>query len=231
MDNLYISHVYKDETRKSWAEGVSHCVGLKAFAKHFEADLHQREEEFTAAGSEPGTQKKAQHKSFYAIEVKLAEIRLRAMFAAFNEPSRSLIDFGEDVEETFYKDIKPEEEGTEAQSAWFNLDDFVETDWRPPGIEPAFYSMQVASCPRFTYFKRAGENRGRSEGEGLNGHSGKSRFGNEDTHVCLIGRETCEPNTSYLFFLPHYTHVWFSQLSIRLSPNLSNRGYRNSCGN
>ena len=200
--------MYKDETRKSWAEGVTHCVGLKAFARHFEADLHQREEEVTVAGSEPGSHKKVQHKRFYAVEVKLVEIRLRAMLAAFNEPSKSLIDFGEQLEEGPYKDLKSEEEESETQSSWFDLEDFVETDWRPPEGNPAVHSMQVASCPRFNYFKRAGGKRSLSAEEHTHSHGHshgeKSRFGYEDTHVCLMGRDSCESVPLYRFTLNSY---------------------------
>ena len=197
--------------------------------RHFEADMHQREQEVTVVGKEPGSFKRVRHKRFNAIEVKLVDLRLRAILAVFNEPSKRLIGFGEVPEDDRYKDVKVDEGESEARATWFDFDDFVETDWTPPEPDPAMHITQIASCPRFTYFKRMSNHQAHpSDEHGLGSKKEESRFGNEDTHVCLMGKEPCE------YFLP-FPIILRSDLTspyqpcIEISWLLLNSGFRSSC--
>ncbi|KAH8113231.1 golgi-body localization protein domain-containing protein [Phellopilus nigrolimitatus] len=183
---LFISHIYLDDSRETWTDGITNCVGIKALVDRFEADMHQREQEAIVPGVVPNTTKKIRHKPFYAAEVKLVGLELRALLATFADSMKRLIDMEDPRRESRYKDVKSDE-NDEMSSHWFDMDDFVETDWKPTEDRPSLHVLPVASCPRFTYFKRSGGNIHLAHlGDP---HLESSRFGNEDTHECLIGKE------------------------------------------
>jgi hypothetical protein len=180
-----------DESRKSWNDGVSHCVGVKALVQHFEADLHQREQEAIVVGQLLDAPKRIRHKPFYAVEVKLVDLRLRTILATFSEPTKSLIDLGEAPLQDRFENVKPDDRDLRASLSWYDFNDFVETDWKPTEDKPKFCTIEVAACPRFSYFRRTSGHEYKN-GEGLRqSKDEKSRFGNEDTHVCIMGKEPC----------------------------------------
>ncbi|KAL5488078.1 FMP27 [Sanghuangporus weigelae] len=183
VQRLFISHLYMDDTRESWSEGITHCVGIKALVKSFEADMHQREQEAIVPGVVPNRPKKIRHKPFYAAEVKLTDLQLCAILATFTDPSKRLLDLQGVPKESKYKDVRPDDANDRLRDFWFDMDDFVEIDWEPMEDDPPAYIFPVASCPRFTYFKRTSKQPHRSS------TVESSRFGNEDSHVCLMGKE------------------------------------------
>ncbi|EJD01130.1 uncharacterized protein FOMMEDRAFT_125792 [Fomitiporia mediterranea MF3/22] len=185
IQRLFISHIYMDDSRESWSEGVTHCVGVKALVNSFEADMHQREQEATVTGIVLNTTKKIRHKPFYAAEVKLIDAQMRAILATFVDPSKRLVDDQDALGESKYRDVRSDESVSKLRGFWFDLDDFVETDWKPTEENPRCHMIPIASCPRFTYFKRASRPHHDSHQRTLE----SSRFGNEDTHVCLMGKE------------------------------------------
>lgn len=189
VSQLFISHVYMDESRECWTNGATKFVGIKALVDTFEADMHQREQEAIVPGILPGTTKKIRHKPFYAAEVKLAGLQLRGISAMFSEPLRRLIDVGESRNDL--KDEFPAISDSEIPPRqWLDMDDFVETDWRAPDCKPLLRMPQVASCPRFTYFRRSSGHH--QSGTDHQTTLESSRFGNEDTHACLMGQEPCQ---------------------------------------
>lgn len=160
--------------------------------------MHQREQEAIVPGIVPNTIKKVRHKPFYAAEVKLVDLQLRAILATFSDPSKHLIDPQESSGEDRYKNVKPDLADEAPSGFWFDLDDFVETDWKPTEDNPSCYMLPVASCPRFTYFKRtSGQLHHGPEAEAHNRAVESSRFGTEDTHVCLMGTESCKFSVFY----------------------------------
>ncbi|KAL5508278.1 FMP27 [Sanghuangporus vaninii] len=183
VQRLFISHLYMDDTRESWSEGITHYVGVKALVKSFEADMHQREQEAIVPGVVPNRPKKIRHKPFYAAEVKLTDLQLCAILATFTDPSKRLLDPQGVPKESKYKDVRPDDANNVLRDFWFDMDDFVEIDWEPTEDDPPVYIFPVASCPRFTYFKRTSKQPHRSS------TVESSRFGNEDSHVCLMGKE------------------------------------------
>lgn len=182
VSKLYISHVYIDDSRETWSGGKTVLVGVKAMVDHFQADLHQREQEAVVAGRIPGMMKRVRHKAFYAAEVNLTGLDLRAIHATFAEPLKQLIPF--DATSRGFGTLDDSTE-VDANSPWFDSDDFVETDWFPPEPVPVLHLIPISSCPRFTYFKRVD---GRDPIPQSTSES--SRFGFEDTHVCFMGKET-----------------------------------------
>lgn len=148
----------------------------------FQADMHQRAQETTITAPD-GSTKTTVHKPFYAVEVVMKDIELRALLAIFQEPLKSRVPLDPSRVETNYrnKDNIPE---IEAGSPWIDMDDFVDWEWTPSGT-PALHFLPAASCPRFTYFKRAYLNTMKDRVE-------HTKFGDEDTHVCFLGKEACK---------------------------------------
>ena len=86
LTNVYVSHVYIDDSSDSWPRGITTCIGIKALINSFQADLHQREQETTVVTGIPPNTKTTRHKAFYSAEVNLCELNLRALRAQFEDP-------------------------------------------------------------------------------------------------------------------------------------------------
>lgn len=157
---------------------------VKAFIEHFHADLHQREEQ-TSITRQGGVEPKVvRHKPFNAVEVVITDIDLRALFAVFAEPQKKTIPLKGSLPGStkFWEFLVP----TPSSSLWVDTDDFVELDWSPNDREPNLYLHDAAHCPRFVYFKRS--TRPLSP-EDINGVCLKTKFGDENSHVCLMGKQ------------------------------------------
>ncbi|KIJ56610.1 hypothetical protein M422DRAFT_218123 [Sphaerobolus stellatus SS14] len=183
--SLYIAHVYPLDTGDAWEKGETHCVGVKAFLEKFQADMHQREEEWTILSPESGEYKKVKRKPFSAVDVVITGLDLRALFAVFLEPGKMSFPLQDAFpgSRRFWEDLTP----LPMSSEWIDPDDFVELDWIPLDGEPNLYMNQAVHCPRFVYFKRASQF-DVAVGDGATPHT-RSKFGEEDTHVCLMGKE------------------------------------------
>ena len=159
---------------------------MKALVNLFEADMHQREQEGIVLSVVPNKTKKIRHKPFYAAEVKLIDAQLRAVLATFTDPYKCQFEIQDMGKEDKFKNVKSDETIESLRGFWFDLDDFVEIDWQPTDDSPPVHLIPIASCPRFTYFKRANN---QSLNDAHHRATESSRFGNEDTHVCLLGKE------------------------------------------
>ena len=196
--NLYVMHGYIDNSRESeiqrsisyksiyeflaWVDGVTPWIGVKGRVEELQADMHQREEEFTAPGPIPNTTRIVRRKPFYAAEVIMKGIELRAMLAIFPEPLKQDIRITASDQRSNYRkhaDLPI----TTSTSIWYDLEDFVELDWlssRPPVL----HLLPLATFPHFTYFKR---------NTSLPGvFPQTSKFGSEHSHICLLGEEQCK---------------------------------------
>lgn len=183
VSKLFIAHAYVDDLDESWTDGTVNWIGVKAFSNHFEADLHQREQEgfVPVSGSRPLQTKKIKHKPFYAAEVKLIGLKLQAMASIFSEPMKTQVNIDSSEEETIYRRLRTIS-GHSPTADWFDADDFVELDWKPTDPNPFMFFLDFASCPRFTYLRQQTPNSTESTME-------SSRFGDEDTHICAMGKE------------------------------------------
>ncbi|KAG2042334.1 golgi-body localization protein domain-containing protein [Suillus americanus] len=180
VPRLFISHVYIDDTRDSWVSGTTSFVGTKANVGHFQADMHQRDQESIAPGDSQDSIKVVRHKPFYAAEVVMKDMDLRAMLATFSEPLKQAIPLSFEGDRDASNSTKPLP--TIAPSDWIDADDFVETDWSSKH-EPDIQLLPLLLCSRLTYFKKNATS-GAMEG---------SKFGVEDTHTCLLGSEASVP--------------------------------------
>lgn len=185
VPRLFISHSYIDDTRDSWVSGTTSFVGIKANVGHFQADMHQRDQESIAAGDSQDSIKIVRHKPFYAAEVVMKDIDLRAMLATFSEPLKQAVSLSFEGERDVNNSTR--RPSTAATSDWIDDDDFVETDWSSKH-EPDIQLFPVLLCPRLTYFKK-NVTSGPAEG---------SKFGVEDTHTCLLGSEACKRFAMFL---------------------------------
>ncbi|KAG2141789.1 golgi-body localization protein domain-containing protein [Suillus bovinus] len=180
VPRLFISHVYIDDTRDSWVSGTTSFVGTKANVGHFQADMHQRDQESIAPGDSQDSIKVVRHKPFYAAEVVMKDMDLRAMLATFSEPLKQAIPLSFECDQNANNSTKPSPIST--PSDWIDADDFVETDWSSKH-EPDIQLLPLLLCSRLTYFKKNATS-GAMEG---------SKFGVEDTHTCLLGSEPSVP--------------------------------------
>ena len=179
---LFISHAYIDDSRQSWVDGVTPFVGMKALIDKFRADMHQRDQESIVPGKIPDSIKVVRHKPFYAAEVVMNGLDLRTMMAVFPEPLKKSVEVTPSGQGSPYRS-RDDLPTTEASSTWFDLDDFVELDWLP-NVKPMAHLLPTAACSRLTYFKR------NFQSEGC--RTVTSKFGEEDTHSCFLGKESCK---------------------------------------
>ncbi|KAG0709732.1 golgi-body localization protein domain-containing protein [Suillus ampliporus] len=180
VPRLFISHVYIDDTRDSWVSGTTSFVGTKANVGHFQADMHQRDQESIAPGDSQDSIKVVRHKPFYAAEVVMENVDLRAMLATFSEPLKKAVSLSFEGDRDVNNATRPT--SAIAPSDWIDTDDFVETDWSSKH-EPDIQLLPALLCSRLTYFKK------NVTPEPIEG----SKFGVEDTHTCLLGSEASVP--------------------------------------
>ncbi|KAJ6485160.1 golgi-body localization protein domain-containing protein [Mycena vitilis] len=172
--NLHIMHAYIDDSRETWADGVTPWIGVKGAIEEFQVDMHQREEETVVPGLRPNTVKLIRRKPFSAVELVLKGLDLRAMLATFDDPLKIEVGVSSAPQRSNYR-TRTDFVETPSDHAWNDEDDFIELDWTPPSA-PSPHFLQVATCPRFTYFRRAAPN-------------DSTKFGFEKTHTCFLGRE------------------------------------------
>lgn len=145
--------------------------------------MHQRDTETNVLESDGSSGKVVRHKPFYAAEVVMKGLDLRALLAIFEEPLKKLIPLSaESQQEKNYRTRNILTE-TPLTSTWYDEEDFIELDWTS-SAPPVLHILPVVTCPHLTYFKR---NSALSENPTHN-----SKFGIEDTHICLLGKEPGE---------------------------------------
>jgi hypothetical protein len=205
---LFISHLYMDHTRDSWRDGVVPFVGVKAFIEHLGADFHQRESivmKIEPPSGDPDdnsrkstSESPTRRKVLYACEVVLKEMDLRTVLAVFTEDLKREVPIDVNTPTGGYRtrhNLEPEK----PDSIWVDASDFVELGYRSfSDNEPLIHVLPTAACPQFTYIKRNAA----SDTSG----AFKSRFGDEDTHVCTHGHDICEklllPSSRPIFTFP-----------------------------
>lgn len=167
-------------TLPAWADGITTWVGVKGVIDEFSVDMHQREEETQIPGPIPGTTRIVKRKPFYAAEVVLKGLDLRALLATFPDSMKKDVPIAAPPQRSNYRQ-HTDLPTTSPTSPWHDPNDFVELDWRSRAI-PALHLLPVATVPRFAYFKRISS----SHTRGLT-----NKFGSEDSHICLLDKEPC----------------------------------------
>lgn len=165
----------------AWVDGVTPWVGLKGKVDELLVDMHQREEESVVPGPIPNTTRILRKKPFYAAEVVMKGLELRAMLATFAEPLKQSVNTPPPAQKSNYRQ-HTNLPTTPATSIWHDLEDFIELDWAPKE-PPTLHLLPFATCPHFAYFKRT---------EAPATEKKTSKFGSEHSHICLLGKEPCQ---------------------------------------
>ncbi|KAI0347243.1 hypothetical protein BDW22DRAFT_1322640 [Trametopsis cervina] len=182
IPGLFLTHTYRDESKDTWADGVTPILGVKAKIGHFTADLHQRAQEVTITTAK-GV-KTVINKKFYAVEVVMVEVELRALLAVFTDPLKLQVPIEATHVESGYRS-REDMPTVGITSPWVDLDDFRDPEWEPPSF-PEMHALPMVWCPRFTYFKRLDDSTQKDREE-------STKFGEEDSHVCFLGKEPSVP--------------------------------------
>jgi hypothetical protein len=180
IPGLFLAHTYSDQSKDAWTDGVTPIVGVKAMIGHFTADLHQRAQETTITTAK-GV-KTIIHKKFYAVEVVLVDTEMRALLAIFSDPLKLRVPLESSHTENTYR-TREDIPTIDMSSPWADLDDFKDPGWDQPNT-PKLHALPMVTCPRFTYFKRRSASASQDEIE-------STKFGEEDSHVCFLGKEPC----------------------------------------
>ncbi|KAF8897633.1 golgi-body localization protein domain-containing protein [Infundibulicybe gibba] len=183
IPRVFVMHAYVDDSRETWADGLTPWIGVKGMIDEFQADMHQRDQESVVPGLVPNAPKVTRRKPFYAAELVLKGVDLRALLAIFSEPLKKDVPISFPSQRSNYR-TRNDLPSTDLASPWYDTDDFVETDWTMPSPQ-MFHLLPVANIPHFTYFKRNLAN--------FHDEGGSSKFGNEESHTCLLGREPSVP--------------------------------------
>jgi hypothetical protein len=183
LHNLFLAHTYMDNSREAWEDGLTPIVGLKANVDFFQADLHQREEETTIVGASPDTTRVVRRKPFHSAEVVMRGLELRTLLASFVDTSKQAVALDTLSYSSNYRKYADLPK-MHAKSQWVDRDDFVDVDWAPVDMNK-IHLLETATCPQFTYFKHASHSDAQT-------HTKTSKFGDEDTHVCSLGKEASE---------------------------------------
>ncbi|THV08447.1 hypothetical protein K435DRAFT_11362 [Dendrothele bispora CBS 962.96] len=184
VPRLYVMHGYMDDSKETWTDGVTPWVGVKAMIDELQVDMHQRDQESLTSGSETTSTKASRHKPFYAAELVMKGLDLRAVVATFPDPLKKLVELTNSQPSKSNYHSRHDFPATQQASSWHDPNDFVEIDWSST-TEPELHILPIASCPRVAYFKR---NLAAID-QALNA----SKFGNEDTHHCVLGKEPSVP--------------------------------------
>lgn len=177
FSSIYIAHTYKLDTEEDQKMGLTRCIGIKT-STSFQVDLHQRLEEKPRSKNQKQKSKVVRHRPFYAIDVILTGLDLRSLMATFVESDNRTSDLDINFNShKFLSTFTP----CSPSSDWINMDDFKETDWETPRTKPTVYLYETAYCPKFVYFKRVPTD--------LVSNTNTVKFGDEATHVCLMGKE------------------------------------------
>lgn len=151
--------------------------------EEFQADMHQRDQESIVPGKEPDSIKVVRHKPFYAAEVILVGMDLRTLLAIFQEPLKKKVPVASTEQSSNYRTRNLDLPQISSTSSWFDIQDYSDIDW-DHSILPKLHLLPIAACPRFTYIKR--------NNNSVHAAIANTKFGNEDTHTCLLGGESCK---------------------------------------
>lgn len=192
--DLYISHMYPQYSQQEWANGFESGVGIKWHIARFQADMHQREQ-FQIKRSDALGVTTPTHKAFYAGEVILADVKVKAIRAVFVSPVRQAL------EPTGQRNDDPVSppRGVHAkdldtpEADWFHIDDYIDINVRPVDDNPLVEFHTVLSTPLCRYSRYIPALRVSSEvvaklraGKVDATETAASKFGREPSHKCLL---------------------------------------------
>ena len=209
ISDLYISHFYPQMSKADWTTGRDTALGVKAHIQHFQAYLHQREQTKIVRKEALGRMGTIKHKPFYAADVILEAMELRAISTVFESQSKAFLE----KIATHMGDV-PEPDGQlvedlpHDEAPWYNGDDYVDTDGRPADQNPRFEMHELGFCPQFHYSRwlpalklRPDVIEKMKKGHWFGTDLEASKFGKEPSHQCLLGEHQGQPRFRSLSYL------------------------------
>ncbi|KAF3914758.1 hypothetical protein ABW20_dc0100272 [Dactylellina cionopaga] len=197
LSPLYLSHIYKHkdaEEYKAEAGGPPSdtitATGLKVKLHRFTLDAHQRKEESVMKLKGLNIDRRSTNMSIHQAELDFNTADIRAVSATIASST------SEEVKDWAGFDMPINDNATplgdssnfsisDGDTDWIDVDDFVELDWiLPTRYSPSTKIMPLASTPRFTYFRQTDH----SCGDTSTGSKGRSPFGHEATHDCMMNQ-------------------------------------------
>lgn len=187
---LYVSHVYQQVSQDLWAAGMSQSLGVKARFGRFRADAHQRAQEKTVRHEILHRTNVVVHKPFYAADLLLSNIQVKACRADFNETTESEARGEDPTALPRASDLAKE------HKVWFNFFDFIDADRKPMDRDPRIELVDIGDCPQVFFSKRvkarqttAQDDDDSSLGSGSDSRleMESSKFGHEKSHICYLG--------------------------------------------
>ncbi|GJN94531.1 hypothetical protein Rhopal_007614-T1 [Rhodotorula paludigena] len=198
---LFIAHTYRQDTWAEWSRGETTVLGMKGKIGRFNVDLHQRTQEMVIRRDEMSESKTVKHKAFYMAEVDMDVLDLRCISALFQEPIKAQVAPADaDADEEANPPPVYESYGASSEDqAWIDYNDFHDAIYTMPlEEEPAIRILPFMVCPRFTYYrhkdaaptKDADDEVPPEDERSTPPERPKSKFGNELSHICLMGCAT-----------------------------------------
>ncbi|GAA5897882.1 hypothetical protein JCM6882_005104 [Rhodosporidiobolus microsporus] len=196
---LFISHTYRQDNWAEWGRGETTVLGLKGKIGRFNVDLHQREQEMSIRRPEMSESKTVKHKAFYMAEIDLDSVDLRTITALFQEPEKAYV---APVDGDAEEDATPPPSFdnfhvADEDADWINLNDFNDAAYTMADRRPQLRLLPLMTCPRFTYYRhtdaapvREGDDTSSDHVELMPRDRGKTKFGHEGSHTCLMGCAT-----------------------------------------
>lgn len=195
---LFISHIYPQYSKDDWIQGRGTSLGLKARIERFQADAHQREQKKVVRNDALARVAVIKHKPFYAADIFLDDVKLRAVRSVFHEPERNICDMTPD-DHTGERPSQRASDLTKEDREWYAYDDYVDTDSRPTDDNPHIEMHDIGDCPKFHYSKwklAFGSPQDMldlmNRGEWRDPDMEASKFGREPSHYCLLGEDSGE---------------------------------------
>ncbi|SPO27524.1 uncharacterized protein UTRI_10641 [Ustilago trichophora] len=210
LEPLFITHQYRQFNKEDWVRGLRTHVGIKARIDSFTLDMHQRQQETVKDRPELGGPRIVFHKPFYEAEVKCETIDLKAFAARMREDSEAPAAVeGQEIGESMFDDLFAEEvEILDDELVWIDMNDLVELDSSAiTDPTPKIRMFPAMVCPQFNYYRKVESKRERraremqdratkgnhradsgNDIEDLLSKLERSKFGREDSHVCMVGQ-------------------------------------------
>jgi hypothetical protein len=193
--------MYQQISEELFAEGKSQSLGVKARIGRFRADAHQRAQEKKAHHKYRG-ETIVVHKTFYAADIHLDDIRVVGIRADFIETQAQPTSVSRASSTTHSgshaSSIPRASELPPEKAIWYNAFDYIDADRKPFDNDPVMEVVDLGECPRVFYSKRVkalqttpdDDKKSTSTGESGSVKSGlvleSSKFGHEKSHICYL---------------------------------------------
>ncbi|KAG4301807.1 hypothetical protein PCK1_001783 [Pneumocystis canis] len=195
LSPLFLSHIYNYRTDSDWVDKTFTSIGIKGRTEYFTLDIHQKKEEKDVRLKQLDKIRKNTNIIINKAAINSTSTDLRVILSRFNEidsEDSNEIEFNSQKNHDFKINFQKNNLGnfsTDDDLKWIDIDDFIDL-----GLDasikggPIFQILPLAYIPQFTYFRETNNNHNDLDSQNICLLS-KYRFGNEDTHYCLLNKK------------------------------------------